>query len=85
MELRHKPRSKESTMKKILALTLVLAGCESVPVYDLKTTKDPANIVENEMECQYLADKSAVFIWGKFPAYLNCLEGRGVTIINRSK
>jgi len=73
-------------MKSAFAMFfMILAGCSSAPVVDYKTAPDAKEIISDEVECHYLADKAFKTSWtlSKSKVYYDCLEGRGYSIINR--
>lgn len=71
-------------MVRVVIAALLLTGCSSAPVIDFQESKEPKNMVRDEMECIYLADKTgAMFNWTRREYYKNCLDGRGYAIVNR--
>ena len=88
MELRFKPRSQEDReMKKLILMSLLLAGCSSKSVIDMKTSENPRNLTEDSMACDYLAEQvynTTLFITKK-KAWNDCMDGRGYSLIGGSR
>ena len=71
-------------MKKVMIISVLLAGCSYTPVADLRASGDAAQLYQRDVaECKQLVDQS--LSWMQYDhggLRLNkCLEGRGHSII----
>lgn len=67
----------------VLIVTLVLAGCTTQPVADLRASGDNAAMYQRDLvECRGLVREAFPWAIGTVqPALWRCLEGRGHSII----
>ena len=70
-------------MIRVLAITVLAAGCSYTPVADLRVSTDAAMYQRDVSECKQLVDQSlAWFQYDHNGMRLNkCLRGRGHSII----
>ncbi len=73
-------------MKFVLIAVLALSGCASKGVIDLKTSDAPNNLIEDTMECDYLAEQvyNTTWVINTNPYWNRCMEGRGYNVLGGS-
>lgn len=72
-------------MLLLFAIVLV-AGCTETryqPLVDVKASKQPANVQEDQMFCEWLANHAEATWFGPDDKELTrrCLKGRGVSVL----
>jgi len=75
-------------MKKLLYVVALIvvgltAGCAYQPLVDVKASKQPAAVQEDQMFCEWLIGKSETKWFGSSDEEMirRCLKGRGVSVI----
>jgi hypothetical protein len=71
-------------MKKVMIISVLLAGCSYTPVADLRASGDKAQLYQRDIsECRQLVDEalSPLQVGAKIKWLNDCLRGRGHSVI----
>ena len=72
-------------MRVALFVALTLCGCASKGTIDLKVSENASNLVEDTMECDYLAQQIYDTTWviNTNPYWNDCMAGRGYSVLGK--
>ena len=72
-------------MRVALFMALTLCGCASKGTIDLKVSQDASNLIEDTMECDYLAQQvyNTTWVINTNPYWNDCMAGRGYSVLGQ--